>query len=97
VATVVSVTAPELIVRFNVAVESHPCALPPGKFAVYVPEVVYVVPFQVYDVQAVTSVEEFPPVTTVRIALPDTVPVQLTSLTEVTVYVVFVVGDTLKV
>ena len=33
------------MVRFRVAVESHPCALPPAKKAVYTPEALYVVPF----------------------------------------------------
>ena len=41
-----------LIVRFRVAVESHPCARPPAKKAVYTPEALYVVPFQVYELQA---------------------------------------------
>ena len=40
-----------LIVKFNVAVLSHPAAFVPSH--VYVPEAVYVVPFQLYVSQAV--------------------------------------------
>jgi hypothetical protein len=46
-----------LIVNTNVAIESQPAAF--VNVWVYVPEVVYVVPFvQVYELQAVTGVEE---------------------------------------
>jgi outer membrane phospholipase A len=45
-----------LIVKSKYAVESHPCTEPPAKNAEYVPEVLYVFPFQTYELQAATTV-----------------------------------------
>jgi hypothetical protein len=47
-----------LMVRFSTAVESHPCTEPLGKNAEYVPDVVYVFPFHVYELQAVAELVE---------------------------------------